>query len=410
MPRRTRLPSPTRTDTGSWAVRWRAAAGDAARPKRTFRTRAEAEAFIRDHLAPNPGRDWQRSSTPFCDYVAAWLAACEVKPRTRDGYAHAVKHASRHFDTKPVGDISVRDAREFLAVLKATPSLRTARSIRYAWWPFRSVLALAVADQAISANPADAVKLPTGQTYRDADDKPVRRFQARFLSESEVEHLATTFAPPYDVMVKMLAWTGLRAAELAGLDVADCKLWRTQNGWRGHIDVHRTRRKVKGGWAEDTPKSVKSRRTVRLASWLAEDLHTYLSTCHPRGDTADAPLFPNRRRGGYTRGTKVLGSTMHGALNWGEPVEPSAFYRNVFKDACTQAGLPPLRLHDLRHTYASISLTRGEDIYRLSEQMGHATYRVTLDVYAHLIPRDDDAGTVLDMRPEQAREPRVVVP
>ena len=242
------------------------------------------------------------------------------------------------------------------------------------------MLSLAVQDQAISANPADAVKLPTAQTHRKADGQPVKRFAARFLSEAEVGRLAGALSDrePHDLMVRFLAWTGLRASELAGLNVSDCKLWRTKDGWRGYVDVHRTRRKVKGGWVEDTPKSERSWRKVKLASWLAEDLHAYLST-HPRGDDPAAPLCPNRRRGGYTHGQRSDGSEAQGALVWSEPMELGAFRRNVFTRACREAGLKPLRLHDLRHTNASISLARGVDYKLLSEQMGHASYVITPD-------------------------------
>jgi hypothetical protein len=65
-------------------------------------------------LAPNPGRDWMRATTPFRDYAAAWLEPCEVKPRTREGYAHALTHVVAHFGDQPIGEISVRDAREFM--------------------------------------------------------------------------------------------------------------------------------------------------------------------------------------------------------------------------------------------------------------------------------------------------------
>ena len=64
-----------------------------------------------------------------------------------------------------------------------------------------------------------------------------------------------------------------------------------------------------------------------------------------------------------------------------------------------KAGIAALRLHDLRHTYASMSLARGEDYRRRSEQTWHTSYVITLDVYAHLIPADDDAASVLDLRP-----------
>ena len=62
----------------------------------------------------------------------------------------------------------------------------------------------------------------------------------------------------------------------------------------------------------------------------------------------------------------------------------------MFKKALTTAKLPSaVRMHDLRHTYASLALARGASPYWVSEQMGHSSYKVTLDVYAHYIPKDD---------------------
>lgn len=91
------------------------------------------------------------------------------------------------------------------------------------------------------------------------------------------------------------------------------------------------------------------------------------------------------------RGSKVENSKRAGRrLDWSSPLEPGAFYRWVFKPARGRAGLPPgIRLHDLRHTYASVALSRGASPYWLSEQMGHSSYRITLDVYAHWILKDD---------------------
>ena len=106
---------------------------------------------------------------------------------------------------------------------------------------------------------------------------------------------------------------------------------------------------------------MRSRRRGRLPSWLAEDLHECLTTGHPRGTEPDAPLFPNRRRGGYTHGKRQADSAAHGALDWTEPVEPGAFKKNLFNRACAEAELGSVRLHHLRSTYASISLARRID-------------------------------------------------
>ena len=60
-------------------------------------------------------------------------------------------------------------------------------------------------------------------------------------------------------------------------------------------------------------------------------MNVYLTTTHPTPDTPDAPLFPNRRKGGAPDPR---------ALDWSSPVEPGALYENAFKPALAAAGLP----------------------------------------------------------------------
>jgi integrase len=54
------------------------------------------------------------------------------------------------------------------------------------------------------------------------------------------------------------------------------------------------------------------------------------------------------------------------------------------------AGLPPIRLHDLRHSYATAALAAGVPVKVLSQRVGHADVGVTLAVYAHVMPSDDE--------------------
>jgi integrase len=67
------------------------------------------------------------------------------------------------------------------------------------------------------------------------------------------------------------------------------------------------------------------------------------------------------------------------------------FYRSTFRPAARRAGLGNVRIHDLRHSFAAIMLKADASIYEVSEQMGHAGHRITLDVYAHLIPCEDES-------------------
>lgn len=73
----------------------------------------------------------------------------------------------------------------------------------------------------------------------------------------------------------------------------------------------------------------------------------------------------------------------------GSAPNPEAF-SNLFHDLAAAAGLPRIRLHDLRHSYATAALANGVPVKVLSQRLGHADVGVTLKVYAHVLPGDDE--------------------
>ena len=73
----------------------------------------------------------------------------------------------------------------------------------------------------------------------------------------------------------------------------------------------------------------------------------------------------------------------------GSAPNPEAF-SNLFAKLVRAAGLPPIRLHDLRHSYATAALAAGVPVKVLSQRVGHADVGVTLAVYAHVMPGDDE--------------------
>jgi integrase len=80
----------------------------------------------------------------------------------------------------------------------------------------------------------------------------------------------------------------------------------------------------------------------------------------------------------------------------GGPIRESYFVRRYFKPLLKRAELPPMRLYDLRHTAATLSLAAGVSPKIISEQLGHSSVGFTLDVYSHLLPhmQDQAAGMV----------------
>ncbi len=208
--------------------------------------------------------------------------------------------------------------------------------------------------------------------------------------------------PVYELLTLFAAYTGLRAEELAGLEVSDLVF----TGTRAHIDVRRAKKRRGGSWVVDTLKSAKSRGTVPLPGWLGERMRDYL-TEHPAADTPQAPLWPNRALGGARR----RGCRAVAPLDFSEPIDSGAFYKNVLRPALEDVGLPAsrpatkdahalqgVRLHDLRHTFATLQLSAGVHFMQVSKWLGHSTFTLTLDVYGDYIPEQD--GGALNTLPE----------
>jgi integrase len=70
----------------------------------------------------------------------------------------------------------------------------------------------------------------------------------------------------------------------------------------------------------------------------------------------------------------------------GTAIDGRTLIRSWFRPLLLKASLPPIRIHDLRHSYASIALARGVHPKVVQEALGHATIAVTLDLYSHVVP------------------------
>ncbi|MBM7369073.1 site-specific integrase [Gordonia hydrophobica] len=215
--------------------------------------------------------------------------------------------------------------------------------------------------------------------------------------------------PIYALMVEFLAYSGLRAAENAGLEVRDLVFTTRPNGeTRCTVRVERTKARRNGEWVTGTPKSKKSRRTVPLPPWLAAKLATYLNEVHPHAHNPTAPLWPSRQNGG---GYRPKGERYAVPHDWTQPLAMGTFYDTIMKPALEAIGLPVstpatadapatrgVRVHDLRHTFACMQLMSGVHFMQVSKWLGHSTFTLTLDTYGDWIPEED--GGALNELPE----------
>jgi integrase len=74
------------------------------------------------------------------------------------------------------------------------------------------------------------------------------------------------------------------------------------------------------------------------------------------------------------------------ATETGTIINPSNLRNRYFKPLLKRAGLRPIRFHDLRHTCATLLLSKDVNPKVVSEMLGHATIAITLDIYSHLLP------------------------
>ncbi|MHB1445372.1 MAG: site-specific integrase [Acidimicrobiales bacterium] len=185
--------------------------------------------------------------------------------------------------------------------------------------------------------------------------------QVRALAQAVQDHgEAARRRPPYGLLVEFAAFTGLRAGEIAALRMGDLDLRL------GTVRVERAVGHVAGARLEGTPKTKAGRRTVEIPAFVVAQLKAELGD---RVLDRDAPVFANANGQAFNYGT---------------------FYGLHFKPAVRRvlpAELHALRFHDLRHTYASFLVEQGAHPKEMAELMGHSSVQITLDRYAHVMPR-----------------------
>jgi integrase len=156
----------------------------------------------------------------------------------------------------------------------------------------------------------------------------------------------------------------MRRGELAGLRWADVDLEA------GRLSVRQPRVVVANQPQSSEPKTARGRRSLAL------DPVTVAALRRHRAHQLEHKLAVGAR---YQDSGLVF--------TWpdGAPIHPLRFSR-WFEQHARRAGLPKIRLHDLRHSYASAALAAGVPAKVISERLGHATIAVTMDIYSHVLP------------------------
>jgi integrase len=243
----------------------------------------------------------------------------------------------------------------------------SARTVRYIHTTLHKALKQAVMDGLIPRNATEAVK-PPQQTREEM--RPLTPEQAKHLLQ-----VARETGNRLEALYVLAIHTGLRQGELLGLKWDDVDLED------GSLQVRRTLTITKDGPVFTTPKTAGSRRSVKLTSKATEALKRHLE----------------RQLGEIDRvGSLWSENGLIFASETGDPLDRRAVTTLKFKPLPKYAGLPEIRFHDLRHTCATLLLTRNVNPKIVSEMLGHATIAITLDTYSHVLPnmRDQAAAAM----------------
>ncbi len=288
-------------------------------------------------------------------FLSDWLeqsVAPALKATTLRSYKGIVDvhingaHGIGHLKLK---DVSPRSISAFYARLRRQGI--GDRTIQLTHAVLHRALRFALRQDLIPRNPASLVDAPS---YRSR--------QMQHLTTAQIKKLLKAAkGDQLEALIVLAVLSGARQGELFALEWGDLDLAH------GTMSIRRSQQDVNGVVSIVQTKTEASRRRVYLPKVAIEALRGHRERAAAKG----APL-----------GTGDLVFTAPG----GGPLRRNNVISRSFKPLLERAKLPPIRFHDLRHSYATTLLSSGADAKIIQAQLGHARIGVTLDTYAHLLP------------------------
>lgn len=332
-----------------------------------FKTRKEAESKLNDLLVKlNEGTYVPPSKMTVEQYLTkTWLPAIRgtLRPNSLAAYEGFVRnHIVPAIGPMALQRVTPAALNALYADLadkgrkKGTGGLGI-RSIRYCHTTLHRAFADAVKWGLLQRSPA-AAATPPRQTARPEMNTWTAAELRTFLTFIEDERYAAAY--------RLLASTGARRGEILGLRWRDCDLDA------GRLAIQQTIVAVGYRIEVSAPKTAKGRRSVALDGQTLQVLRTF------RAAVLEERLALGR---GKPADDELVFQNIDGS-----PVHPQAF-SDRFERLAKAAGLPKIRLHDLRHSHATLALQAGIPAKVVSDRLGHATTAITLDLYSHVSPQ-----------------------
>ncbi len=334
-------------------------------------TKREAEKRLSELLTQiDAGTFMRPGKTTLAEYLERWLkdyAWPNLAPRTAEGYEHIIRrHIVPSLGNMPLTQLKPEHLQRYYSEKLAKgrcdgKGALSPRTVRHHHVTLHDALEHAVKMGLLNRNVADAVSPPRYQ-----------RCQWQTLSEDDISaFLEAARKTPYYVLFYQALFTGMRRSELLALRWCDVDLLLCQ----AHITrtLHHLRT---GEFVFGAPKSAKGRRMVALSPSAALLLQEYKDKQAAQRAMLGIPL----------KDDDLIFSDLEG-----KPLLPDTVTHAWIK-LVRRTGFNGIRLHDARHTHASLMLKQGVHPKIVQERLGHASIQTTLDTYSHVVPGLQEAA------------------
>lgn len=309
--------------------------------KRGFATKKEALGFERDFLekqSANPDMTFQNLYEIYMEDTAARLKQSTLLTKK----AVLQTHILPFFGSKPINEIKASDVRRWQAKLMSSPNNYSQTYLKKINTELNSIINYAKRFYDLNTNPCG--KAGTIGKAK-AEEMDYWTYDEYIAFREGVKDKSLSY-----ICFEVLYWTGMREGELLALSPADIDLDNKT------ISINRTYQRIEGKDVFTSPKTRKSKRKIPIPDFLCQELSDYIQSRYM--PDADERLFPVTKS--YLSHEMIRG--------------------------CKNTDVKKIRIHDIRHSHASLLINQCCDALMLADRLGHEKVSTTLNTYSHLFP------------------------